>query len=257
MTTYELASGYSMPALGLGTWQLRGKTCTEAVRTALDLGYDHIDTADAYSNHRAIAQALRGYNPTELFITSKIPPSDLHHDDVVAVGNRALSELEVDYLDLLLIHWPNPEIPVAETLSAMAELVEQGKVRSIGVSNFMIEDLKEALEVTEVPIAVNQVKYHPYHNQQALLDYCKEHNIVVTAYSPFGNGSLIGDATLNRIAAKYDKNMPQVVLNWLVRKGMVVIPKSKNPDHIEANMDIFDWELEEEDFEAIDSLDRS
>ncbi len=256
MITYELASGYKMPALGLGTWQLRGNTCTESVRTALDLGYEHIDTADAYGNHRAIGKALQDYDPTEIFITSKIPRSDLRRDDVLAMGNRALSELGVDYLDLLLIHWPNPQIPVAETLSAMAQLVEQGKVRSIGVSNFMIDDLEEARKVTEVPIAVNQVKYHPYHNQQELLDYCKEHDIVVTAYSPFGNGSLIGDATLNRIAEKYDKSMPQVVLNWLVTKGMVVIPKSRNPDHIEANMDIFDWELEEEDFEAIDNLDR-
>lgn len=254
MKHYELVTGYEMPALGIGTWQLKGNTCTQAVRTALELGYTHIDTADMYGNHRAVRRALEGYDPKEIFITSKIQRHDLRHDDVLAVGDRILSELDIDYLDLLLIHWPNERIPLSETLPAMHELVEQGKVRSIGVSNFMIHHLEEALEVEGISIAVNQIKYHPYHNQQELLDYCKERDILVTAYSPFANGDLIGDRTLNRIADKYEKTMPQVVLRWLVSKGMVVIPKSTNPDHIEANMDIFDWELDEEDFEAIDSL---
>ncbi len=254
MQYYELATGYRMPALGLGTWQLRGHTCTRAVRTALDLGYDHIDTAENYGNHTAIREALEGYDREKLFITTKIPHSELRHDDVLAMADRALSELGVDYLDLLLIHWPNDQIPLSETLPAMAKLVRQGKVRSIGVSNFMIHHLEEALRVTEVPITVDQVKFHPYHNQRELLDYCKEKGIVVTAYSPFGNGSLIGDRALRRIAEKYDRSMPQVVLRWLLTKGLVVIPKSGNPDHIAANMDVFDWELDAEDFDAIEAL---
>jgi diketogulonate reductase-like aldo/keto reductase len=257
MQYFELTSGYKMPALGLGTWQLRGKTCIQAVRTALDLGYDHLDTAEAYRNHEAIREALRGYDREKVFITSKIPPSELRRDDVLAMGNRALSELGVDYLDLLLIHWPNDEIPLSETLPAMAQLVREGKVRSLGVSNFMIHHLEEALPLTEVPITVNQVKYHPYHQQKELLDYCKAHDIVVTSYSSFGNGSLIGDAALKRIAAKYDRSMPQVVLRWLTTKGLIVIPKSANPAHIAANMDIFDWDLEDEDFEAIERLGES
>jgi diketogulonate reductase-like aldo/keto reductase len=252
---YELTTGYQMPALGLGTWQLKGNTCTRAVQTALEAGYDHIDTADMYGNHRAIRRALQDFDPEEIFITSKIWRSDLRHDDVLAMGDRALSELGVDYLDLLLIHWPNDSVPVEETLGAMAALVEQGKVRSIGVSNFMIHHLEEALAVTEAPIAVNQVKFHPYHNQRDLLAYCKEHDIVVTAYSPFGNGSLIGDPALKGIADKYDKTHTQVVLKWLVTKGIVVIPKSTDPNHIRANMDIFDWELDNEDYEAIEALD--
>ncbi len=256
MLEYKLASGYTMPALGLGTWQLRGQTCIEAVRTALDLGYNHLDTADAYGNHDAIRQALQGHDPDEIFITTKVRRNDLRHDDVLAMGERALSELGIDRLDLLLIHWPNERIPVSETLSAMAELVEQGKVRSIGVSNFTIRHLEEALPVAEVPIAVNQVKYHPYHNQQDLLDYCKDNDIVVTAYSPFGNGDLIDDPELQRIAAKNDRSLPQIVLRWLVAKGLVVIPKSANPDHIAANMQIFDWELDEEDVQAIEALGR-
>lgn len=254
MQYFTLSTGYNMPALGLGTWQLRGDICTNAVRTALSLGYDHIDTAEAYRNHEAIRDALKEHDRDTVFITSKIPPSELHYDDVLAMGNRALKELGVDYLDLLLIHWPNDEIPIAETLSAMAKLVKQGKVRSIGVSNFMVSHLEEALAVTEVPITVDQVKFHPYHNQRALLEYCKAHNIVVTSYSSFGNGSLIGDQALERIAAKVGKSMPQVVLKWLLMKGLVVIPKSANPAHIKANMDIFDWELDAEDFAAIDAL---
>jgi diketogulonate reductase-like aldo/keto reductase len=255
MEYFELVTGYEMPALGLGTWQLRGDTCTRSVRTALELGYDHIDTADMYGNHEAIRPVLQDYDTDEIFITTKIRRSALRHDEVLEFGDRALQELGIDVIDLLLIHWPNPSIPVGETLSAMAELVQQGKVRSIGVSNFMIHHLEEALQVTEAPIAVNQIKYHPYHNQQKLLDYCKDHDILVTSYSSLGNGDLIGDEALNQIAAKYEKNMPQVVLKWLLMKGINVIPKSTNPDHIESNMDLFDWDLEDEDFEAIDSMD--
>lgn len=251
-----LASGHTMPVLGIGTWRMRGDACTEAVRAALELGYTHIDTADMYGNHRAIGRALRDFNPNDIFITSKVWRTDLRHDDVLEMGERALSEMGIDALDLLLIHWPNPRVPVEETLSAMAELVQRGIVRSIGVSNFMIDHLEEALEVTEVPISVNQVEFHPYNNQRELLAYCKEHNIAVTAYSPFGSGDLIRDPALTRIAKKYGKSNAQIILRWLVNKGMVVIPKSMNPDHIKANMDVFEWELEREDFQAIEALDR-
>jgi len=256
MQYFELASGHKMPALGLGTWQLRGSTCTKAVRTALKLGYDHIDTADMYGNHRAIRQALQGLDVDKIFITSKVRRADLRHNDVLKMGNRALSELGIDHLDLLLIHWPNRQIPIAETMAAMAEWVQQGKVRSIGVSNFTIRDLQEAQQLTKVPISVNQVKFHPYNNQRDLLTYCSDHGIVVTAYSPFGNGSLVGDRKLKRIAAEYDRSFAQIVLRWLVSKGVAVIPKSTNPNHLADNMDIFDWELEPEDYEAIEALDR-
>ncbi len=255
MEYFELASGDKMPALGLGTWRLRGDTCTKAIRTALELGYEHIDTAEAYGNHRAIGRALQDFDPSKIFVVSKIPKSDLRHDDVLEMAERALIELDIDTLDLLLIHWPNERIPVEETLSAMADLVQRGKVRNIGVSNFTIDHLEEALEVTEVPIAVNQVEYHPYNNQNDLLTYCKEHNIVVTAYSPFGRGNLVRDPEIVRIARKYDRTGAQVILRWLVMKGLVVIPKSENPDHIKANMDIFGWELDTEAFEAIERLD--
>jgi len=256
MQYFELASGYKMPALGLGTWQLRGSTCTKAVRTALELGYDHIDTADMYGNHQAIRQALQGTDSDKIFITSKVWRADLRHDNLLKMGDRALSELDIDHLDLLLIHWPNRQVPIAETLAAMAELVQQGKVRSIGVSNFTIRDLQEAQQVTRVPISVNQVKFHPYNNQRDLLDYCSDHGIVVTAYSPFGNGSLVGDRKLKRIASKYDRSFAQIVLRWLVSKGVVVIPKSTNPNHLADNMDIFDWDLEPEDYEGIEALDQ-
>ncbi len=245
-----------MPSPSAGTWQSRGSTCTKAVRTALKLGYDHVDTADVYGNHQAIRQALQGVDRDKIFITSKVRRGDLHHDDLLKMGDRALSELGIDHLDLLLIHWPNRQVPVAETLTAMAELVHQGKVRSIGVSNFTIRDLREAQQVTRVPISVNQVRFHPYNNQRDLLDYCNDHGIVVTAYSPFGNGSLVGDRKLMRIASRYDRSFAQIVLRWLVSKGVVVIPKSTNPNHLADNMDIFDWELEPGDTEAIEALDR-
>jgi len=256
MTDFELASGYKMPALGLGTWRMTGAACTQAVRAALEMGYEQIDTADAYGNHRAIARALEGINADNVFITSKIWRNDLRHEGVLDMCDRALAELGVHHLDLLLIHWPSSRVPVGETLSAMAELVERGKVHSIGVSNFSIDHLEEALDVTEVPIAVNQVEYHPYNNQEDLLAFCKRNNIVVTAYSPFGSGRLIGDTALKRIAAKAGKSVPQVILKWLLTKGMVVIPKAARREHIAANMDIFDWELDAQDLQVIDSLDR-
>jgi 2,5-diketo-D-gluconate reductase B len=256
MEYFELASGDKMPALGLGTWRLRGDACTKAVTTALELGYEHIDTADAYGNHRAVGRALQDFDPDKIFIVSKIPKSDLHHEDALEVGERALIELGIETLDLLLIHWPNERIPVQETLVAMADLVRRGKVRNIGVSNFAIDHLEEALEVTEAPIAVNQVEFHPYNNQKRLLAYCKDHDIVVTAYSPFGSGNLIRDRDLAQIARKYNRTVPQVILRWLLTKGLVVIPKSGSPEHMKDNLDIFDWELDRADFDTIEALDR-
>jgi diketogulonate reductase-like aldo/keto reductase len=256
MEHFTLTSGHDMPAIGLGTYRMTGVTCTRAVRIALELGYSHIDTAALYNNHRDIAQALQGVERETLFITSKVWHSDLHYDDVLAACDQALSELRTDYLDLYLVHWPNRHIPMEGTFRALAELQTQGKIRSVGVSNFTIEHLETARDVSEVPITVNQVEYHPYLNQQALLDYCKEHEVRVTAYAPFANGRVIGDATLKEIGARHDVTSAQVALRWLLNKGMVAIPKSSSREHLAENIDVFDWDLNEDEMQAIEALDR-
>jgi len=258
MKTITLKSGQEMPVLGLGTWQLRNSQCQQAVATALKLGYRHIDTADAYGNHQDIAIALKksGIPRQELFITSKIGPSKLHYQDLLKTGNRILKELELEYLDLLLIHWPNSRIPIKETFQALKELKEEGKALNIGVSNFTIAHLKEALEVESELITVNQVEFHPYLYQMELLDFCQDHQIVLTAYSPLARGKVSRDPAIRELAEKYDLNSSRLVLRWLVEKGIVVIPKASSVEHLKANLDIFDWDFPAEARAVLDGLNK-
>ena len=249
----KLESGSSVPQLGLGTWKLTGNDCTAAVETALKLGYTHIDTAEHYGNHVEIAEAIGGFDRSKLFITSKVWLTDLRRGDVLKACDRALKELCTDYLDLYLIHWPNPSVPLAESLGAMSELYRTGKIKSIGVSNFTIRHLEEALGAG-VPISMNQVEFHPGLYQKELLDFCKERNIFVTAYSPLGRGGLIGDKTITSIAGKNGKTPAQVCLMWLVQKGMVVIPKAASEAHLKENMCIFGWKLGDADMNSIDAM---
>ncbi len=253
---FRLPTGKAMPALGLGTWQLTGDVCTAAATKALGLGYTHIDTADFYGNHAEIAQALANASRKrgELFLTSKVKPFDLRHDDLKASAARLLEELKTEYLDLLLIHWPNKEIPMAETFTALAELVAEGKARHIGVSNFTVRHLTEALQVSKVPIAVNQVEFHPGLYQKELLAFCKEHDILVTAYSPLGRGGLTDDAALAAIGEAHGKSAGQVALRWLHQHGIVAIPKASSEAHLKENMDIFDFSLTDEEMARIDAL---
>jgi 2,5-diketo-D-gluconate reductase B len=178
-----------IPVLGFGTWPLKGQQCFESVRTALALGYRHIDTADGYANHREVGQAIRdsGVTREEIFLTTKVRRNDLRRDDVIAACERFLAELQTDYLDLALIHWPNNDIPMAETFAGFQELKDRGAVRNVGVSNFTIARLERAGAITD-GIIVDQVEYHPSLNQQSLLDYCQSRDIAVTAYSPVAKG---------------------------------------------------------------------
>jgi len=251
---FTLPTGKAMPSLGLGTWQLTGQDCSRAVRTALALGYTHIDTADFYGNHAEIAEAIAGVPRERLFITSKVKPSDLQHDDLKASAARLLRELKLDYLDLLLIHWPNKEIPMAETFTALAEIVAEGKVRHIGVSNFTVRHLKEALSVSKVPIVVNQVEFHPFLYQKELLAFCKENKIRLTAYSPLARGKVFKDETLKAIGKKHGKTPGQVALRWLHERGIVVIPKASSETHLKENLDLFGFALDDEDTTAIGRL---
>ena len=259
MKSIKLSSNYAMPILGLGTWQLQGKSCADSVKTAIQLGYTHIDTADAYENHAEVGKGIKEskVQRSKLFITTKVWTTELYYRDVIKNTQRFLEELRTDYIDLLLIHWPNKEIPMEEPFKAFKELIEAKKVRSIGVSNFTISHIKEAKKVSKIPITVNQVEYHPYLNQEDLLKYCKENKIIVTAYSPLARGRILEDSTLKEIAKTYNKTISQIVLRWLIQKGLIVIPKASSESHIKENLEIFDFELKKEDMNKINSLNKN
>jgi 2,5-diketo-D-gluconate reductase B len=252
----ELKGGNKIPVLGLGTWQLTGKKCIDIVEKALELGYRHIDTAEVYGNQSEIGKAIKYFHRSEIFLTSKVWTNHLHYDDVIEACNRTLEELNTDYLDLYLIHWPSTEVPFEETFRALEELVVDGKVESVGVSNFTINHLKEALKVAKNPITVNQVEFHPYLYQKDLLEFCNKNGIVTTAYSPLGRGSILRDEAIKKIADKNNKTSAQVCLKWCLQKGVVVIPKSGSEEHLKENLDIFDWNISKEDMKRIDLLDK-
>ena len=255
--TKRLASKEEMPLLGLGTWQLKGKTCEQAVREALKLGYTHIDTAEFYGNEEEIGKAIAGEDRSRLFITSKVAPHHLSHKGVLKACDRSLRKLGTDYLDLYLIHWPRRKRHTTEVLSAFKKLHDEGKIRSFGVSNFTInhlKDIKRIMEELGVPISVNQVEYHPGLDQKELLRYCEEQGIALTAYSPIARGKATKSETLGLIGKEHGKSAAQVALRWLVQKGIVVIPKASSKEHVEQNMAIFDFKLKEEEMASIDAM---
>jgi len=242
-----------MPALGLGTWQLKGGQCTDVVRLALQFGYRHIDTAEIYANQREIGAAIKDFNRGELFIVSKVWSTNLHFNDVLQACEKTLRELGTDYLDLYLIHWPNKKVPVQETLRAMQQLKKEGKIRAIGVSNFSILDLHEA-EQTGTVIATNQIEMHPLLQQKKVLAYCSLKKIPVTAYSPIARGAVLKNETIRKIAAVHGKTAAQVSLKWLLQKGTIVIPKASGREHLQQNLDVFNWKLSEEEVAEIDAI---
>ena len=256
MVTFRLSTGAEIPALGLGTWQSVGNECRRAVKHALDLGYTHIDTAVTYENQHDIGQALKEYGAdrASLFITSKIPRDSLRAADVEACTDTILSELMTGYLDLLLIHWPNPSVPLEETLSVFSRLVRSGKVRNIGVSNFPVSYLKKAEAISDVPITVNQVEFHPMLNQEELLGYCRSRKILITAYSPIARGEVFNNRVIGRIAENRRKSPVQISLRWLIQKGIVAIPKATNEEHLRSNIEIFDFELSPDEMRRLDTI---
>jgi diketogulonate reductase-like aldo/keto reductase len=249
--TMDLKTGAQMPKFGLGTWQLTGETCAKAVDAALRMGYTHIDTADVYGNHRQVAEGMADHNREEIWITSKVNRGDLQYDDVLATCEKNLEELEVDYIDLYLIHWPDESVPMEETFRALKKLRDDGMVNDIGVSNFMVEHLTEALEVAEVPIVNNQIKFNPAHQPWDVVELCRENDISVTAYSPLGTGDLLDNDKLKSIAGDLDRSVPQVCIRWLLQQEMIVIPKASSEDHIRDNMQVFDFHISPEQDEEI------
>ena len=250
--------GVEIPKLGLGTWQMSGAACQRAVGDALELGYRHIDTARMYGNETEVGRAIAaaGVGRDEIFLTTKLLPSALSAGGVRRQLDASLAELGLDYVDLLLIHWPATDgTPLAETLAAMDELRQQGATRHIGVSNFPRAMARDALELA--PIICDQVEYHPYLGQPELLQLARERDLMITAYSPLAQGAVVRDRAIRRIAKNHGKTPAQVVLRWLLDQPHVAaIPKASSAKHLAANLDVFDFELTGEEHQAIDGLQR-
>ncbi|AUV82772.1 aldo/keto reductase [Salinigranum rubrum] len=253
--THTLPSGDDVPELGLGTWKLDGDTVKESVRAALDAGYTHIDTAEGYRNESEIGEVLGEYDRDDLFLTSKVLAKNLNYDSLVESCEASLSRLGTDYLDLYLIHWPNPAISLRESLDAMATLHDRGLVRNVGVSNFSAYQLSCAHHVSDVPIAVNQIEYHPWLQRPNLVDYCRESETVIEAAAPLARTEIFEDEVVQELADEYEKSPAQVVLRWALDHDIVVLPKSSSPEHVRQNLDV-DWELDAADRERLDGRDR-
>jgi methylglyoxal/glyoxal reductase len=249
------ADGHTMPLLGLGVWQVPdGPECVNAVRWALELGYRHIDTAQAYRNEQSVGKALKesGIDRDEVFITTKFLPSA---KDPAAEAEQSLRRLGLDYVDLYLVHWPQGG--PTRAWPGMERARELGYARSIGVSNFNKTELAEVIDVAEVKPAVNQVHFNPTAFRRALLEACERHDVVLEAYSPLGTGRLLSDAAVGAIASRIGRTPAQVLLRWCVQRGVPVVAKSTHRDRIEANGQIFDFDLTADDLSQLDALDRT
>ncbi|WP_019992076.1 aldo/keto reductase [Natronorubrum tibetense] len=253
-TATVTASGAEIPALGFGTARMTGKDCRRAVETALEVGYRHVDTAQMYDNERAVGNAIASsdVDREEVFVVTKVHRKNAAFDDVLESTRRSLERLGLSTVDLLLLHAPSSRAPLEETLAAMNELQDEGKVEHVGVSNFGIDQLESARELSETPIVANQVKYHPYHHQDDLLEYCVANDVCLTAYSPLAEGAVPGDDRLAEIGEPYEKSAAQVALRWLLQQPTVAaIPKAASRRHIEANADVFDFELSNDELAAV------
>ncbi|RKD95135.1 aldo/keto reductase [Halopiger aswanensis] len=257
--TKTLPSGDELPTIGFGTWELEGETVKQSVEAALEAGYTHIDTAEGYMNEEEIGEVLAGadVDRDDLFLTSKVLAKNLHYDDVIASCKESLEKLGTDYLDLYLIHWPNPAISLRETMHAMETLHEEGLVRNVGVSNFSAYQLSAAQHVSDVPIAVNQIEFHPWLQRPDLVDYCRETDTVIEAAAPLGRTDVFGDEVVQELAEAYDKSPAQIVLRWALDRDVVALPRSTSPEHIAENFDLFDWELSDDDRRRLDERDRN
>ena len=248
--------GVEVPALGFGTWLLEGGRCEGAVADALDVGYRHIDTAQAYGNEDAVGAAIAasGVERSDIFLTTKLTERNVVPDKVRPSTEDSLRRLRSDYVDLLLIHWPSPRVEPERTVEKMVELREDGLVRHVGVSNFPPSWVERAANVA--PIFCNQVEYHPYLSQQRLRAMAVERDFLLTAYSPLARGKVLDDATLTDIASDYDAGVAQVVLAWLLQQDHVAtIPKASSREHIESNFAAQNIKLSDDDMQRLFDLD--
>jgi len=257
MKMIKLNDQVSLPVLGFGVWQLTPEECQKSVEEAFKVGYRHIDTADAYGNHQAVGEAIKnsGLKREEFFITTKVRRDNQGKIGVEESVDRFLEELGIEYIDLLLIHWPNRDFSIEETLKAMDEAKKAGKIRAIGISNFNKKHIEEARAVG-VEIDNNQVELHPTFQQKELRQYLKENNITVTSYSTNGRGEDLNLPEVKELAEKYNKTPYQIILNWAVAQDIICIPRSSKLERVKENFEIFDFELSAEDMEIMNNIEQ-
>lgn len=246
-----------MPVIGLGTWEMSGSGCTDSVINAIELGYRHIDTAQIYGNEKEVGRGIQksGIDRKEIFLTTKIATGNLTSARIKRTANESLEKLGTNFIDLLLIHWPTEAMDLKECLETMFELRDNGIIKHVGVSNFDSGLFRKALEIG--PVLTNQVKFTPYHEEFENLKVAHEEEKIITAYSPLARGGIANDKVLSSIGEKYGKTASQITLRWLIQLGNVsVIPKAHSSHHQEENIDIFDFELADEDMEMMMQLGR-
>ena len=253
------AHGAAVPAVGFGTSPMTGGMSPETVVAALAAGYRHIDTARKYGTEPAVGEAMRasGLPRGDIFLTTKVSHENLRPDDFARSVDQSLAALGVDYVDLLLVHWPNPQIPLTETMPALARAKREGLARHIGVANFNIALLDQAIALCPEPLAVLQAEYHPYLDQSKLLAAVRERGLVYVAYCPLGRGRLFGDAVLAEIAQRHGRSVAQIALRWLLQQNVASIPFSSNPQRIADNYNVFDFQLGEDEMRRISALKRA
>ena len=249
----------AIPALGFGTSPLTGGLSADTVLAALKAGYRHIDTARKYGTEQAVGEALRasGLARDDIFLTTKVSHENLRADDFARSVDDSLAALQVDHVDLLLIHWPNPDIALAECMPALAKAKRQGLARHIGVANFTTALLERALELCPEPLAVLQAEYHPYLDQSKLLAAARRHGLVFIAFCPLGRGRLFGDPVLAEIAAARGRTVAQIALRWLLQQNVAAIPFSSQPRRIADNFNVFDFALDDDEMRRIAALKRA
>jgi 2,5-diketo-D-gluconate reductase A len=255
----RLNNGVEIPQLGFGVFQIKPADTVEAVTTALQIGYRHIDTAQMYGNEKQVGEAIAksDLDPSDIFVTTKLNNNKHGFDDALAAADQSLADLGLDRVDLFLIHWPLASVSdYVQTWRAMERIYAEGKARSIGVSNFQAHHLRKLHSETDVPPAVNQIEVHPYLTQDELRAFDAEHGIATEAWSPIAQGGVLNDPTITGIADAHGKSAAQVVLRWHVQLGNIVFPKSVTPERMQENFEIFDFELSEADLGMISALNR-
>jgi diketogulonate reductase-like aldo/keto reductase len=262
MMNFVEANGARIPAIGLGTLTLKDAACVDAVATALGLGYRHIDTAERYGNEAEVGDGLHrgltaaGLNRDDVFVTTKVYHDKLAAADFERSVEESLKKLRLPAVDLLLIHWPNPKVPLAETIGALCKAKRAGKTRHIGVANFTTALLEEAVKLATEPLVTNQIEVHPFLDQTKVIAACRRHGMSVTAYCPLARGKVPGNDVLERIAKTRGKSSAQVSLRYLLQQGMIVIPRTAKPDHMAANLATSDFTLSEAEMAEIGKLRR-
>ena len=256
MASVVEAKGARIPLVGLGTWELRGRACARIVEQALRLGYRHIDTAEMYDNEREVGEGLRGAGlaRSEVFVTTKFWPSHFAPLELERAAKSSLARLRQTEVDLLLLHWPNPQIPLAETLGALCKVKREGFARHIGVSNFTVALIEEAVGLSTEPLVCNQIEMHPFLDQSKVVATCRAHGMAIVAYSPIARGGASKHAVLARIGAHHGKSAAQVSLRYLVQQGIAVIPRSSRVERLSENAAIFDFALTDTEMKQIGAL---